>query len=221
MSNDRSKTPFSCCYFIPSSFYQNSPTQQTPYYRQPSVAAASSTSVLFSGFFSRFSSSSSSSSLQINYFVREDEGGKTETKQGGAPCSTSGVVLYNLTFEFLNTSFFWSFFFICINIYSLVFNRYPFAFLRLFYILEKDFVNYCFLCLSKWGSHQEKNIKTNPPPPTSPLLFPSHPTGGDGQPALQQLSISLIISLKLLQLEMIPTPTPKRKIELLNFPRIR
>lgn len=170
MSNDRSKTPFSCCYFIPSSFYQNSPTQQTPYYRQPSVAAAGSPSVLFSGFFSRFSSSSSSSSLQINYFVREDEGGKTETKQGGAPCSTSGVVLYNLTFEFLNTSFFWSFFFICINIYSLVFNRYPFAFLRLFYILEKDFVNYCFLCLSKWGSHQEKNIKTNPPPSTSPFI---------------------------------------------------
>lgn len=90
--------------------------KQTPYYRQPSVAAAGSPSVL-SGVFSRFSSSSSSSSLQINYFVREDEGGKTETKQGGAPCSTSGVVLYNLTFEFLNTSFFWSFFFICINIF--------------------------------------------------------------------------------------------------------
>ncbi len=167
MSNDRLK-PFLVVISFLSSFYQNSPTK-TP-------LLSSAISCLFSFCSNSFFFFFFFLLLHYKLIISWEDEGKKKERSRGASCITSGVVFI---FMFLNTSFFfWSFFYMyyIINI-SWVFNRYPFAFLLLFYILEKDFVNYCFLSFEMRQPPAGK-IKTNPPippptpPPPIPLFFP-------------------------------------------------
>jgi hypothetical protein len=155
MGNHRLK-PFSSGYF--HSFGRRSIKNlphKTPYYRQPSVG-------LFS--FCSFSSSS----LQINYFVR---GWKGETKKeaGGLLAAHRESSFISSSFLILHSSSGLSFIFYYFLFWNIInipwsFNRYPLRFFLnifycFFYILEKDFVNYCFLPFENEAAVSRKKNK--------------------------------------------------------------
>lgn len=153
--------PFFLLLFHSSLFHQEKLPHTTPCHRQPSVAC--SPSVLF--FYYYF--------LLLHYkliiFVREKCIEENKTKQGGGPLQHIGSRLYFQVYFILHSpGLFLSFSYVVLTHFS-VFNRYPFGFLLLFYILEKDLVNYRFLPLRNEAATRKriKAPKETPPPPST------------------------------------------------------